>query len=64
MVKQGNDSVVQVLVQWESLPAEGTTWEDYDVLQRRYPQASIWGGVSSQGGENVTPDTTSTTVSV
>lgn len=52
--------VVQVQVAWNTTPPS-TTWEDYEVLRRRYPQPPIWEdsnseeGAVSQGGENVTP---------
>uniref|UniRef100_A0A8R7VAA2 Integrase catalytic domain-containing protein n=1 Tax=Triticum urartu TaxID=4572 RepID=A0A8R7VAA2_TRIUA len=41
MMKRGNASVVQLHVQWDK-PATATTWEDYDVLRRRFPAAPIW----------------------
>jgi hypothetical protein len=61
MRKKGNMSVVQLLIQWSTLPAEAATWEDYDVLRLRYPSASIWEGASSQGAAIVTPATSSDT---
>jgi hypothetical protein len=58
MVKKGNAAMVQVRIKWSSLPNEAATWEDYDVLRLRYPNAVIWEGVSSQGGANVTTEAT------
>ena len=58
MVKKGNNSIVQVKVQWSSLAPESPTWEDYSVLRQRYPEASCWDeDARAQGEANVTPDT-------
>lgn len=54
MMKKGDVAVLQIQVKWPSLPASAATWEDYDVLRRRYPAAAIWEDASSQGGDNVT----------
>jgi hypothetical protein len=53
MVKKGNAPMVQVRIKWSALPNEAATWEDYDVLRLRYPNAVIWEGASSQEGDNV-----------
>uniref|UniRef100_A0A8R7TPT6 Integrase catalytic domain-containing protein n=1 Tax=Triticum urartu TaxID=4572 RepID=A0A8R7TPT6_TRIUA len=59
MMKKGDAPVVQIQVEWNTTPPS-TTWEDYEVLRRRYPQAVIWNDSNSdeeahsQGGENVT----------
>ena len=51
MVKKGNAVHVQVLMQWSGLSEEAATWEDYEVLKRRYPGAPAWGHAgSSEGG--------------
>jgi hypothetical protein len=55
MTKKGDVPVVQMKVQWSSLPVSAATWEDYEVLRRRYPKATVWEGATSQGGDNVTP---------
>ena len=69
MVKHGNNALVQVRIRWRN-DATATTWEDYDTLRHRFPQASVWDapaasdsdhqqatedGASSQGMGNVTP---------
>lgn len=53
MVKKNNAIHVQVLIQWSSLPSEAATWEDFEVLQRRYPTAPAWGHAGSQGAGTV-----------
>lgn len=42
MMKHGDAPVVQVKVQWSSGSADTATWEDCEVLRRRYPAATIW----------------------
>ena len=64
MVKRGLEAAVQVKILWDALPVEAATWEDYDVLQRRYLEADIWKEVESQGEGNVTPVTLSDTATV
>jgi hypothetical protein len=41
--KKGNAAITQVLVQWFSLPADMATWEDYNVIKIRFPNAPAWG---------------------
>lgn len=53
LVKKGNAAYLQVLVQWSSLPTSMATWEDYEVLRKRYPKATAWGQSASQGAGNV-----------
>lgn len=55
LVKKGNTAVPQVKVSWTKLPASTTTWEDYNVLKQRFPEAPAWGQAASQGGAGVTP---------
>jgi hypothetical protein len=57
--KKGNDLVVQIKVQWGNLSPDSATWEDYDVLRIRFPEATIWEAASSKGEGNVTLDTSS-----
>jgi hypothetical protein len=52
LVKKGNKAVPQVLVQWHALPATSATWEDWNVLQHRFPAFDTCGQAPSQrGGE-------------
>jgi hypothetical protein len=55
LVKRGNTAIPQVRVKWTGLPATSTTWEDYNVLRQRYPQAPAWGQASSSAGGDVRP---------
>jgi hypothetical protein len=55
LVKRENTAIPQVRVQWTGLPATSTTWEDYNVLRQRYPQALAWGQASSSAGGDVRP---------
>lgn len=38
LVKKGNQVVPQVLVQWSQVPDQATTWEDWNVLSKRFPE--------------------------
>jgi hypothetical protein len=58
LVKKGNAAVPQIRVQWSHIPPEHTTWEDYHVLRTRFPEAAIWEGDLSRGGDNVTTRST------
>lgn len=55
MVKKGPAALTQVRVQWSMVPADATTWKDYDVLRVRFPPASIWEDPAPQEGATVTP---------
>lgn len=57
MVKKGNQALVQLKIQWDTLSPEAATWEDYTVLRRRFPSAPIWEGSPFEEGDNVTTDT-------
>jgi hypothetical protein len=37
--KKGNAAITQVLVRWSSLPANLATWEDYNVIKTKFPDA-------------------------
>jgi hypothetical protein len=52
--KKGNAAYVQVKVKWTSLPLSQATWEDYDVLRARFPNAPAWGQAGPSGGSGVT----------
>jgi len=54
LVKKGNSAIPQVRVTWTGLPLATTTWEDYQVLKQRFPNAPAWGQAATQGGESVT----------
>lgn len=54
LVKKGNHATPQVLVQGSNLPDHATTWEDWYVLAKRFPEILAWGQASSEGGEGVT----------
>ena len=67
MSKRGDAPMIQIQVAWDTTPPS-TTWEDYEVLRQRYPQAAIWEDdaaeeeAQSQEGENVTPARCATAV--
>ncbi|XP_073355157.1 uncharacterized protein [Aegilops tauschii subsp. strangulata] len=50
MVKRGASALVQVKVRWRSGEA-ATTWEDYDTLRRRFPQAAAWDAPAAGDGD-------------
>lgn len=52
-VKKGNKAVPQALIKWVSLPPESATWEDFYVIQKRFPNALAWGQASFDGGGDV-----------
>jgi hypothetical protein len=39
MVQKGNHAIPQVLLRWTNLPEDATTWDDYNVVKTRYPDA-------------------------
>ena len=45
--KKGNKAQLQVLIKWTSLPASEATWEDYEVVKHRFPDAPAWGQAGS-----------------
>jgi hypothetical protein len=54
LARKGNMEVTQILVKWTGLPASFATWEDYNVMKIRFPEASIWGQPVSSEGSSVT----------
>lgn len=54
VVKKANASYLQVLIKWTTLPASTATWEDYEVLRRRFPDAATWGQAATPAGGSVT----------
>lgn len=55
LVKKGAGAIPQVLIKWTKLPAVAATWEDYNVLRVRYPDAPSWGQAEASAGGDVTP---------
>ena len=56
LVKKGNTVIPQVKVTWTGLPSSATTWEDYNVIKKRFPDAPAWGQAAAQGGDVVPGD--------
>lgn len=54
LVKKGNVAIPQVKVKWMQLPLDATTWEDYNVLKERFPDAFARGQANSSAGGDVT----------
>jgi len=57
LVKKGATAVPQVLVKWSGLPTTSATWEDYNVLRHRFPEAPAWGQAGTSAGGAVKPTT-------
>jgi hypothetical protein len=53
LVKKGNKSYLQVLIKWSTMKEDMATWEDYEVLRQRFPDAAAWGQAAFQGGRDV-----------
>jgi hypothetical protein len=52
MVRKGSHAVIQVRVMWAHLLEEAATWEDYEVIKKRFLDALDWGQSSSiEGGD-------------
>ncbi|XP_066358877.1 uncharacterized protein [Miscanthus floridulus] len=58
--RKGNTATPQVQIKWSRLSEMATTWEDYNVLRQRFPDAPAWGQASSSAGGAVTPTATKT----
>jgi hypothetical protein len=51
LVRKGAAAVTQVLIKWQGVPTEMSSWEDYTVLRARFSSATIWGpDGTSEGG--------------
>jgi hypothetical protein len=48
LVKKGSAAVVQILIQWSSLPE--SSWKDYHVLKNCFPAAPVWSQLVLQQG--------------
>lgn len=55
LVKHGSTAVKQVLIQWNNLPPNLATWEDWAVITRRFPAFTACGQAVS-GGEEIVRD--------
>jgi hypothetical protein len=53
MVRKGSHAVVQIRVVWSHLLEDAATWEDYEVMKKRFPDALDWGQSNSSEGGNV-----------
>lgn len=53
LVKKGGCTIPQVLVKWSGIPATSATWEDFYVVQKRFPDAVAWGQATPGGREGV-----------
>lgn len=54
LVKRGNAAIPQVLVKWRSIPVESATWEDYNVVSKKFLDAIAWGQATPGAGGGVT----------
>ena len=43
LVKKGNQAIVQVLIQWTTKKDEATSWEDWNVVAKMFPELNAWG---------------------
>jgi hypothetical protein len=41
LVRKGSVVVIQILVKWTGLPESSATWEDLNVLLKKFPSASV-----------------------
>ena len=53
LVKKGNTTIPQVLVKWAGITKASATWEDYNVLRAKFPDAAAWGQAGSSAGGDV-----------
>lgn len=53
MLNTPDGARTQLLVKWSAWPEELATWEDDELIKKRFPTAFAWGQAESQGGENV-----------
>jgi hypothetical protein len=55
LVRKGNATIPQVLIKWSNIPEASSTWEDYHVLRKRFPEAAAWGQAGTLAGGGVKP---------
>lgn len=41
VVKQNNQAIIQVLVQWANLDMDESTWEDYSTIVAQFPKVRM-----------------------
>jgi hypothetical protein len=41
LVRVGHAATIQVLIKWSSLSRDEATWEDYNLLKTRFPDAAL-----------------------
>jgi hypothetical protein len=50
---KGSHLIVQVRVSWSNLPESATTWEDFEVLKKMFPEVIDWGQSILERGKDV-----------
>jgi hypothetical protein len=50
MVRKGSHAVLQIRMVWSHLPEDAATWEDYEVMKKRFPDALDWGQSNTSEG--------------
>lgn len=53
MLNTPDGARTQLQVKWSAWPEELATWEDEQLIKKRFPAALAWGQAESQGGQNV-----------
>ena len=49
-IRQGQQIIPQVLVQWEQLSEDEATWEDYDEIKKQFPNSNLEDKIEIKGG--------------
>lgn len=55
LVKKGTRAIPQVLIKWTGIPTTSSTWEDFYVVKKRFPNVVAWGQATSGAGVGVKP---------
>ncbi|KAJ3709255.1 hypothetical protein LUZ61_012960 [Rhynchospora tenuis] len=50
LIKRRNAPIPQIFVQWQDLPPEEASWEDYDVIKQKFPTAILEDKDNFNGG--------------